>query len=535
MAIQAGRVGVRADQVDAYGRVNDTSFFNKIIDKLITWVDLPVWKGGTEQLLPENDDEPETSPILCDIDYPDQEREDQYFIYRESPTGSDGIAKIEEIRGNTLVWNQLIQNGNFSDGTTGWEGYIGTISASDGILTLSASTASTATQARPISCPIITGHKYYVHADVMTSVNTTSTKIGYAITGNTIVLKAMTANVWDKLETVFTATETRNTLLFYLNNNSGGSIGDLNLKNVVFFDLTLMFGTGNEPATVGDFTSLFPLSYYKYDAGSLHNFTADKIKTVGFNLWDGTYTKNKWLDVVTGELDNASGYNVTDYIRVIPNKRYYRSATGSSRVLWYDANKNLISQWSGQSADSTYAPANALYIRITITTANLEKFIFNIYDNDRNGTYESYTTNTLELPISDFFPTGMKSAGSAYDELLPRRATTNIGSVDLGTLTWSVVSETPGRFYSESIKTDIAKISPNKKGNILCAIYMTDVYNNVFSMINDKTIAVNATGALCVYDSTYETSQAFKTAMSGITLNYELAEPIVLPTIDFGD
>ena len=89
MSLEAGRVGVRPDQLDAYGRINpNISFLDEIIDKLITWVDLPVWKGGTEQLLPENDDEPETSPILCDIDYPDQEREDQYFIYRESPTDS---------------------------------------------------------------------------------------------------------------------------------------------------------------------------------------------------------------------------------------------------------------------------------------------------------------------------------------------------------------------------------------------------------------------------------------------------------------
>ena len=41
---------------------------------------------------------------------------DQSFTYRESPAIQDGLARIDKIKGNTLVWNQLAENGNFADG-----------------------------------------------------------------------------------------------------------------------------------------------------------------------------------------------------------------------------------------------------------------------------------------------------------------------------------------------------------------------------------------------------------------------------------
>ena len=45
------------------------------------------------------------------------------------------------------------------------------------------------------------------------------------------------------------------------------------------FDLTLMFGAGNEPATVAEFEALFPESYYPYDAGSLKSVNITGVAT----------------------------------------------------------------------------------------------------------------------------------------------------------------------------------------------------------------------------------------------------------------
>jgi hypothetical protein len=46
-------------------------------------------------------------------------------------------------------------------------------------------------------------------------------------------------------------------------------------------------------------------------------------------------------------------------------------------------------------------------------------------------TFEPYTSSTLSLPISTYFPTGMKRAGNVYDELTESKAITRIGSITL--------------------------------------------------------------------------------------------------------
>ena len=87
------------------------------------------YEGGTEQILPENGAVPVTAPFVGDIKYPDATRNDQEFLYRQSPTEEDGLAKITDIKGNTLVWNQLANVGTLS-ATASYNGYlnIGTLS-----------------------------------------------------------------------------------------------------------------------------------------------------------------------------------------------------------------------------------------------------------------------------------------------------------------------------------------------------------------------------------------------------------------------
>ena len=55
-------------------------------------------------------------------------------------------------------------------------------------------------------------------------------------------------------------------------------------RNAMCIDLTLMFGAGNEPATVSEFEALFPEVYYPYNAGELISNDAEAVESVGFNL-----------------------------------------------------------------------------------------------------------------------------------------------------------------------------------------------------------------------------------------------------------
>ena len=133
----------------------------------------------------------------------------------------------------------------------------------------------------------------------------------------------------------------------------------------------------------------------------------------------------------------------------------------------------------------------------------------------------------------------LKSAGSVYDSLefyeqdgkYYQKHTQRVGVVDLGTLTWNYTSNANNqyRFYAP-----IANIKPKDRyddvANCLCIKYQTDIANNVFANIKDKTIAVPTKSEIWIHDSTYNNVGDFTTAMQGVLLYYELATPIVTVT-----
>lgn len=248
----------------------------------------------------------------------------------------------------------------------------------------------------------------------------------------------------------------------------------------------------------------------------------------------------------------------TDFIPVIPNATYFINTeqTAGGWGAWYDADKNYISGITGYAnVDPTYkvktAPSNAHYMRLTIKyngNGNPDTFCINFsWSGYRNGEYEPYWSRTLNLPISTYFPDGMKSAGSVRDELTKDKAVKRIGVVDLGTLTWESRESTGGtglfigtmptdykwtssvqaicssyeyKGYIESTATALATL-----GNGGCGLYWNNSvgeYDYPFLYICNEAFAGN-------------TGEQVKVAMSGVMLYYELAEPIettITPPLD---
>ena len=52
------------------------------------------------------------------------------------------------------------------------------------------------------------------------------------------------------------------------------------------FDLTQMFGSGNEPSTTEEFEAMFPADYYPYNAGELMSAPVNEVVEQGRNLFD---------------------------------------------------------------------------------------------------------------------------------------------------------------------------------------------------------------------------------------------------------
>ena len=109
------------------------------------------------------------------------------------------------------------------------------------------------------------------------------------------------------------------------------------------------------------------------------------------------------------------------------------------------------------------------------------------------------------------------------------------GIVDLGTLNWDIVtSGTYNRFVSEGIKDLIKQPETSQSlGDYICSDYPQITFSEAYSTTKDKAFAVTnaqsgARGNVNIVDSSYNSANDFKTAMSGVQLVYELATPITI-------
>mgnify|MGYP004507397781 CR=1 FL=1 len=135
--------------------------------------------------------------------------------------------------------------------------------------------------------------------------------------------------------------------------------------------------------------------------------------------------------------------------------------------------------------------------------------------------------------LKKYFPDGLKSvgSGSAFDEITPTKAVKRVGMLNLGEIDWEQggfgdrTSWAPKTFNLRGIAVsapDINKISP-----IRCAKYITDATKNVEAQTADKTIALNTSYWIYIYDSAYKTAtpEQFKQSLQGVMLYYEMAAP----------
>ena len=132
------------------------------------------------------------------------------------------------------------------------------------------------------------------------------------------------------------------------------------------------------------------------------------------------------------------------------------------------------------------------------------------------------------------------SAGTArnYVDYENKKYVQCVNSVDLGTVGWKLntTSGVGQHFYTVVDRTKFKYLgaSGTTVHNILCSKYQTVARSaNVFV---DKTITLDGTGAaisqIQVKDTAYPDATAFKQAMQGVILYYELATPIITDISD---
>lgn len=457
-------------------------------------------------------------------------------------------ATIDKIKGKTLVWNQLVQNGNF-ESTSGWSAVRGNIAVNNNICNYTISQISGGDlESHRITryLSYVSGHKYLftmkIKAPKTTLGNISCSSAGISYNWGGISIPANNQTIVSRIGT---STDTGNFITsFSFGGYTGGfEVGDIiEFSNCMIIDLTQMFGAGKEPATVEEFKAMFPLDYYAYNAGELISFNGTGLKTNGFNQWDE--------EIEAGSIDNTTGELVVfptlrrckNAFKVFPNTRYKFTIARNRAVLvyWYDPNMQYIGYVDNVygSSSALLSPPNAGYARIRLfsnfTDYSVGDICINIsWSGIRNGEYEPYWDSTLVLPIADYFEDGMKSVGNVFDELQKDKYVKRIGKVDLGSIDTSLITDytsaTYPRFQINISGYGVKEGLPSAPANILMADYITDSTGNLYSGAH-PTMAIGLNGTqLWIYNTNCSNATQLHNQLSGKVLYYELATPIETP------
>jgi hypothetical protein len=132
--------------------------------------------------------------------------------------------------------------------------------------------------------------------------------------------------------------------------------------------------------------------------------------------------------------------------------------------------------------------------------------------------------------LKKYFPDGLKSAGSAYDEITPTKAVKRIGMLNLGDIDWEQGGSKKTSWVPKSfnlIGLAIIPIDENTLANIITAKCLTTTDTIAENQEKDKVIALAPRGWLYIYDSAYVTAtpEQFKQSLQGVMLYYEMATP----------
>lgn len=491
-----------------------------------------------------------------------------------STTDSAGVpAKDYTVKGKSIVWNQLFDKNSIPNRNSTAITY-----SVDGNINILTTTNVITTSSFNFLCPTVSGNKYMICAKSLEWNSPNHSNLFIGDSGNPDTASYATLTPSDLAKT-FTATNETCYIKSYISYSAGNY--EFKMNGLQLFDLTKMFGTGNEPATPAEFRAMLPDYYYPYNTGELKTIVPTSIEASGINLLNlvgrkeilsdtvgyrsptdayseiDTYVYYKGVSangylasekvveatvlsssVIVKTADNisADGYGVGIPLTVVPSTTYYikytASTSGVVSIGYLNSSKMVIDYSWTISNNQFTTPGDCRYVLLVFrlnthgTSATFENICVSTVQTNEYQPYNKYRAN---IPSSKYFPDGMRSAGSAYDEInfLSQKAIKRIGAVDMGTLDWLYNSVASHERF-QAIVDGIKLVSPTSvKGNLVCSKYTTASADDVYIHAADKTVAVlNSGNQLWVYDTAYTDAAAFKAAMSGVMLYYELATPV---------
>lgn len=292
-----------------------------------------------------------------------------------------------------------------------------------------------------------------------------------------------------------------------------GTAGNLVSRGDAARQSILCRPTAGAAGNIVDGTALITAIYGNsvVSGGAFTHLCASGLRSVGFDL----------LDPDTGTA------------RVLAGMEY--QLTGAYDTITHSSGEELVPDENG-----VFTPVADGVVTVTGGAPCLHF----VHSGIRNGAVAEYTAGVLALPIGDYFPDGMRSAGTAADLLTADRAVCAVAQRGLDTLNWSR-SVTNGVVYWWAPVGDKYVPALSGEKNISCTGYT----------VTGARTSVPADGYICesrgsdrlfIRDTAADamTRAEFKTYVTGVQLTYRLAVPVVTavsprlnltyPVCDFG-
>lgn len=469
-----------------------------------------------------------------------------------SITGYDAInslpknaaqAGLSVIQGGMTAQN-LVTNGDFSNGTTGWSAWNSTLTASGNILSVTNGGADVLSRCiKDLGKKFAVGAKIYVNYSFRVTNSSAANMLIYVRDGasgsihTSQTVTTPTQNQWYRVSLIGTITTNVNTLNLIIQQTytdaatANGKV--MEVQQVFTINLTAMFGAGNEP-TVATCDKIFA-DYFN----ATQSAVTGRVKSVGKNLFDGVWVQGYYY-VPTGSLVGAADFCYSPtYLSVVAGS--YTMGSGGVRLanwtdmIFYDSNKQYISGFH-QSENSTFtAPANARYARISgYVINNLNIITFQLELGSVATVYEPYkSTERYCLPLPLYrVPNGVRDTIEGGKHYQRMQKYTLVAGDMTGLSTYEGVDYV-------SVATSIFAGSVDWSGNVvtgkLIVGSLAERANVPGQYSSGNFFVATATSLLIAFPiGTYANLAAAQAALAGTVIYYQLATPIVTDNVTSG-
>ena len=449
------------------------------------------------------------------------------------PTGAK-LMSVKSVGGRSIVFNQNFQpRREANNGAT-------VTADSDGTITINGTTTASYINFRDVTPEENKIGKYAFKLLILNNPDNINMKYGFLNRGQStpVITSGSSAVICNQTQSEI--------LLGKSTGISGFAVGtvfnDVKIK-IQIFDLTAMFGSGNEPSSVEEFEKIFPADYYPYNAGEIISAGTEEIVEQGKNLFDKSGKENS--DAYTIPMYYNGRYKGLkipcengDYTVSTKHKSGYVSGMSKS-VYVFDSEIRTDNNITGliiehltgygYNVDKTgIISVKHGYIILSVfsgeSTGTDRKSFFDLCDiqiekSPTATAYAPYHSNVYQIPEAiKALPGYGWSAGTArnYVDYENKRYVQCVQSVDLGTLEWLLDGN--NWWYNTKIPKGLSDSNAicNKRTYVLKG-----------DTGNETQWCHSGGGYFEVYVTDVTTSADVSKKLSGVILYYELATPIV--------